>query len=125
MIILTMDTIIEKRKRAIKSNKINFLPLLSIDSPGMPFIINFSDQMEYFAKHGCTVKNTLQVHCILENPYEDFLETVTLMSKERTQDYALSYISNFGPDSEERLIINKTATLYWNVIYHFGSFKEL
>lgn len=85
----------------------------------MPFIVNFSEQLEYIATHPHKIEHRLSV------VKGDGSEEVRLLSAEVTKKFALQHFQKWGSETETVLSSTKTAALYWNIRYHFGNLNSL
>ena len=110
-----------KRIANAGEDKYHFLPFMDFECPGMPFIINFNDQLEYMKKHGGKVSSKLQV----TGP-EEFSADFKLISKQKTVEFATKSIEKWGREYAEKVLsATETGSLYYHVIHHFGSYEEL
>jgi hypothetical protein len=109
-----------KRMADAKEGKFKFLELTDFDCPGMPFIINFSDQMEYMKSHPTTVTSKLWV----TGP-DDFSVELKRLTREKTIHFANKSIAKWGKEDTEKVIsATQTGSLYFHMIHYFGSYDN-
>ncbi|MCB1149258.1 MAG: hypothetical protein KDK48_03760 [Chlamydiia bacterium] len=104
---------------ARRAAKVSFLVITAIDCPGMPFIVNFSEQLEYIATHPHKIEPRLSV------VKGDGSEEVRLLSAEVTKKFALQHFQKWGSETETVLSSSETGALYWNIRYHFENLNSL
>lgn len=84
-----------------------------------PFNANFCNA--FYSAKNVEVRPKLKVTYCKNN--ETICKEVTAITKEKTREFAKNAFDKWQSDTEIVLSSSDTGALYWNVIYHFGSFN--
>lgn len=103
-----------------REGKYQLMSATDYNCAGMPFIINFNDQLEYMRTHPTTVSRKL----LITGPH-DFSSELKFISKEKTTEFAKKTIAKWGQEYLEKVLsATQTGSLYFHVLYHFGSCEK-
>lgn len=108
-----------KRRKMSKSGHIKFSEETFYSAPQstLRFLEDFRAFEDSYPR---LVKRKLVVYNETEQ-----LSTVNLLSKDITKSFALKAIEKWGKDFASKVLSStETGSLYWNIIHHYGSFKN-
>lgn len=110
-----------KRMVDARAGKFKFLEMLDVQCPGMPGIINFSEQVAYLQNSSLT---TASMKLWVTGP--GLSKELLLLSKDQTLEFAANHIEKWGRErAEKELSSTETGSLYFHIIHHFGSYDNL
>ncbi len=108
----------EARRAAIKDGKIQFNEEKGQE---FPWIININQQIEYIRTHRLELSPKLRV-----TYPSGRCGVLRFITKEYTLEFAEKHILKHGRENAEKILSStETGSLYFHIIYHYGTFDNL